>query len=77
MINHTALPELFGLILFVRVIDKGWFSLSFTTIHGSVTLLNTAKSLLIAMRHKEDEASAFVWHSSGSQDVEAVDSALS
>lgn len=77
MTNHIALPKLFCLILFIRVTDKGWLSLWSTTIHRSLTLLNAAKLLLIAMRHMENRTSSFVWHSSGSQDVKAVDSALS
>lgn len=77
MTNHIASPELFCLILFIRVTDKGWLSLCFTTIHRSPALLNAAKLLLIAMRHVGNGTSSFVWHSSGSQDVKAVDSALS
>lgn len=70
MTNHIALPKLFCLISFIRVTEKGWLSLCFTAIHKSPTLL-------IAMRHVENGTSSFVWHSSGSQDVKAVESALS
>lgn len=77
MTNHIALTELFCLTLYIRVTDEGWLSLWFTTIHRSLTLLNAAELLLIAMRHVENGTSSFVWHSSGSQDVKAVDSALS
>lgn len=59
MINHTALLELFSLISFIRVIDKSRFSLSFTTIHGSVSILNAAKLLWIATRHMENGTSSF------------------
>lgn len=76
MINHIALSELFCLILFIRVTDKTGLLLSFT-VHGSVALLNAVILLLIASRHTENETSSFVWHGFGSQDVKAVDSALS
>lgn len=56
----------------MRVIDKGQFILSFTTIHGSTTLLNAVKFLLVAMRPIGNET--FLWFASGSQDVKAFDS---
>lgn len=58
----------------MRVIDKGQFILSFTTIHGSTTLLNAVKFLLVAMRPIGNEVNSFLWFASGSQDVKAFDS---